>query len=80
MDSFLDMCDQLSATQKIISKCRYKNADISSLECAMKLFEPSFDIYKSLDLPPNINDKACAEKKVNEIMKTYQKIAKYTQK
>lgn len=80
MDSILDMCDQLHVTEKTIRKLRYKNADICSLECAMKLLEQSFDIYKSCALPKCIDDKACAEQKIDLANKTYKKITKYTQR
>lgn len=76
MDSFLDMCDQLNGTYRTIRKFGYKNADISGLECAMKSLEQSFEIYKSCDLPQCIDDKACAEKKINATKETYKKIAK----
>lgn len=80
MDSILDMCDQLHVTEKTIRKLRYKNADICSLECAMKLLEQSFDIYKSCALPRCIDDKACAEQKIDLANKTYKKIIKFTQR
>lgn len=80
MDSILDMCDQLHVTEITIRKLRYKNADICSLECAMKLLEQSFDIYKSCALPKCIDDKACAEQKIDLANKTYKKIIKFTQR
>lgn len=80
MDSFVDMCNQLNSTYKTIFKCRYKKADIGSLECAMKSLEQSFEIYKNYSLPQYIDDKTYAEKKINASKETYKKIVIFMMK
>lgn len=75
MDSLSVVRTQLNVVLDTIRNLKVQNIELSSLTCALILFEQNFDIYKANQLPPYIDDSASANYIVNEIQEVYAKIS-----
>lgn len=75
MDSLSVIRTQLSIVHDVIHDLKVQNIELSSLTCALILFEQNFDIYKANQLPIYIDDSNKANDIVNEIQEMFAKIS-----
>ena len=74
MDSLSTIRTQLSMAKDLIRHDNIRNIDISSLDCALILFEQNFEVYKTKTLPNCINDRKTASEIVDKFKTIYSEI------